>query len=805
MGMHILTACAALCIASFSMAAEIINYPSDGTALQIEPDAFGMMLAPSESNSGKSRHLSGNEINMASDEPSLDVTVYGALNFLDTDVVNGNTVQIRGFTPKNIYGGAAILSVQTSTLGIAAINNKVAINGGGVDNRGVSDIVGGYAYNMGFGFTDPALSANNTVTLTDVVYGEHGVLYVNAGRAYGGVATAANNGVQLTNASIVSGAIGGITSVNVYGTDVIAEKNYVIVENSHIENYGISTTEAFGTNIAISIDNFILFSESIVSSSVLSAGLAWGTGLHASAIGNYLSFIGGEIGSGSNVEGARADVFAGGGKAHASGNHIFIGGKLVIGDHVHFYGGSVSGGTVAHATENSITFGGNLIFGKNIRVYGGLAAGDGAIDAFSGNTLNLHTTIAVEWVQNFEYFNFFLPTTFQAEDVMLTADVVYLSDNDRLATINVAIDGAASPLKPGDTVTLIDAGALIGRPANDAADGAGMQGQHGATLRYAFDIAVEGDRLVATVDKTVVNERAKAFSEGFLGGLGTLAETGDLVAQKSTHSAASAALAGGGIGAFSAISAGSLRHKTGSHVDASGASLAVGLARTFDKHIGYVTMGAFIEYGNSSYETYNAFPSVAVCGKGDIWHLGGGLLARLDAGPLYVDASLRAGGTANKYSADLGAYYKSSPGYTGGHVGAGHAITVGGVTITMSGQYLWTRQDNSQTRLSSGETIDFKYVFSSRTRLGMRATWDLGKRITPYIGTAWEYEHDGKAYASVNGYALPVPSMRGGAGIGELGISIHPDKRGLTFDASIQGHIGKRRGVTGALQVGWKF
>jgi hypothetical protein len=71
---------------------------------------------------------------------------------------------------------------------------------------------------------------------------------------------------------------------------------------------------------------------------------------------------------------------------------------------------------------------------------------------------------------------------------------------------------------------------------------------------------------------------------------------------------------------------------------------------------------------------------------------------------------------------------------------------------------------------------------------------------------AWEREFDGRARASVNGYALDAPSLRGNTGVAELGLSVRPSQAlPLFVDVGAQGYAGKREGVTGTLQARFEF
>jgi outer membrane autotransporter protein len=109
-------------------------------------------------------------------------------------------------------------------------------------------------------------------------------------------------------------------------------------------------------------------------------------------------------------------------------------------------------------------------------------------------------------------------------------------------------------------------------------------------------------------------------------------------------------------------------------------------------------------------------------------------------------------------------------------------------------------------RLSTGDPVKFKDVDSSRLRLGSRFAYAVNEYVSPYIGAAWEYEFDGRARASTNGFDIEAPSLRGDTGIGELGVVLKPSKDlPLSFDLGVQGYVGKREGVTGSLQVKYEF
>jgi outer membrane autotransporter protein len=183
-------------------------------------------------------------------------------------------------------------------------------------------------------------------------------------------------------------------------------------------------------------------------------------------------------------------------------------------------------------------------------------------------------------------------------------------------------------------------------------------------------------------------------------------------------------------------------------------------------------------------------------------------------GRFYTEASLRVGGIRNKFwSSDLrdvtgvSARYTSRSAYVGTHLGAGYLWNVAErATLDLHTKYFWTRQGNDSVTLSTGDPIRFKAANSHRLRFGSRLAFAANARVSPYVGGAFEHEFAGKARAFAHGIPIDAPSMRGGTGIGELGLVFRPSaNRSLTADLGVQGYVGKRQGVTGALRVGWAF
>ena len=491
-----------------------------------------------------------------------------------------------------------------------------------------------------------------------------------------------------------------------------------------------------------------------------------------------------------------------------------------------------TGSTTVGAGGTLILSGTGNIASSVLNLYGGSTFNRGAASLANLNTLNVRGTST--WTGNLnmanQTMNFFLPSTLADGDTMLA---VSGTANVTNATVNVGISGGSSPLQAGNQVILIDAGTLTGAPANTTSSGQGMQG---VTLKYEFNIAADttAGLLTATVTSAgaTVDDQSKALSEGFVGGAALVAQGGDMVAGQGMSNAVKATKVAGtggaaqdaGTGAtlagFGALSAGSMRLKSGSHVDMNSVSLLAGLAWGQSFTPGRLTLGGFFEWGTGSYDTYNSFTNAAsVRGKGDTHYYGAGILGRMDysntgPGRFYTEGSFRAGRIHNEYknsdlvdSQGIRATYDSSSAYYGFHLSTGYIWNINPqASLDTYGKYFWTRVEGDSVTLSTGDPIKFRDADSSRIRLGSRFSYAVNEFVSPYIGAAFEREFDGKTRASTNGFAIPAPSIRGNTGIGELGFTLTPSQGlPLSLDFGVQGYVGKREGVTGSLQLRWEF
>ncbi|MCL2347630.1 MAG: autotransporter outer membrane beta-barrel domain-containing protein [Planctomycetaceae bacterium] len=688
----------------------------------------------------------------------------------------GNSITVSNGTMDAVFGAFNSMNLGNVTAN-SVINNNVVINGG---------MLNGVCYG---GWTRYGDADNNKVTMTGGDVGQN--LY--GGYSYSG--NAVNNAVTMGGGRALGGISGGVSNSGIAMGNCVRINGDADVHGDVIGGAVYNTPTPMlmllngnGEEISVNVND---------------------------AAGNCVNINGGTVKG--NIYGGWSNY------GNSIGNSVTISGGSVQGN---IFGGVSYSGT---ATDNTVTISGTPDLSTSVLIGGQTNYGG---DAFTGNTLNLHTGevgnqgLAVSGLQNFQYLNFFLPSTMGNGGVMLNVNgQADITDS----VVNVGVEGASSPLRSRDHVVLIrtpGAGDLVGTPVNTTADGQGMQG---VTLRYLFDIEVKGNsdnELWAILRDIGVNPETEALSNGFLSGVSLLNQTGDLVAGQGLMNKAMCAAKScrqpcmpawyRDYGIFCDLAGGWSRYNTGSHADMSGLSLVAGLSWCASLKSAPLTLGTFFEYGNGSYDTFNSFNNAAsIRGDGNLHHFGGGILGRMDfRNHFYADASFRAGQINNGYlSGDLrdalgrAASYDSASPYYGLHVGGGKVWNITNhSTLDLYGKYLWTQQQGDFVTLSTGDPVDFQTVNSHRVRFGGRLTGGADETFKPYIGAAWEHEFDGAARATTNGYAIGVPSLRGDTGIGELGVTWKPAVfRGFLVDLGVQGYVGKREGATANLALARNF
>ncbi|MDR1166139.1 MAG: hypothetical protein LBO66_09830 [Deltaproteobacteria bacterium] len=712
----------------------------------------------------------------------------------------------------NIYGGFAYTNsgaAQTDGNQIAARGGSVAANGSG------GAIYGGYARSL----SGAVQAAGNRVAAEgDGSVAANGTIYGGYAESFSGAAQADGNRIDAGGGAVTSGSriYGGYAKSSSGAAQ--ADGNQIAATAGSVTAVGqIYAGYASGYISATASANLVAISGGAISGAVY--GGSADASVDATASANLVAISGGVV-SGGIFGGAANSLI---GSSAASNNRVEISGAAIIsGDIIGGGVSTISGSAVAH--DNRVDVSGTPDLSA-ASLYGGYQyAGNG--DVFTGNVLNLKASgLTAAGLANFEFLNFHPPASVRAEDVILKVNgVASLQDPDNISRTSTvamsAIPGAAARLNSGDRIVLIDATSLLGSPANDTVTVA-----QGVTLTHDFRLDASGNQLVATLAGTEVSAGSVALSEGFLAGLAFVNTGADLVAGQGTRDAARAARESlspsMGIATFMTLSGGSSRYNTGSHVDARGLSLLAGLAWGRDIEPGRLTLGAFFEYGEGNFDTFNSFPNApSLRGEGDARHIGGGILASADIaqvgpGTLRAEASVRAGRIHVSFRSPdlvdpwgLAAEYDASSAYYGASLGLGFEWNLTDKTsLDFYGQYFWTRQGGDNVVLSTGDPVTFEDADSSRLHLGTRLSRAFSERVSARVGAAYERELAGAARASVHGHSFRAPSLKGGTGVGELGLAIAPTAGLplLTLDLSLQGYAGKREGWSGNMAVKLEF
>ena len=721
-------------------------------------------------------------------------------------VARHNSVTISGTAEikEGVFGGTVDRGGDPADL----IDNSVMISGGKI-----GDVVFG-AYTEGSGIV-----AYNSVTLTDGLIN---------GEVYGGAST--KNGIAEYNSVTVSGGTINMLATGGVSIDNVARYNNVTVTGGTIKGSiygGMSEINAIENKVMISGGNIggdVCGAESKAESSATgNEVIISGTPTFESAYGTNIygaSTFDGEI-TGNKVTISGRPVFKfndpdknikiyGGyvdRDGNVTGNSVEINGDMKFTEALEIYGGY--GGTGA-VTGNSVTISGRPIFAADSVIYGGYSASGGEV---SGNILNIKSTgITVSNIKNFDVYNFYLPDTVQADDVLLT--VTGGSSNEQTdlkgSSVNVGITGSAPALKSGDNVTLLhNANGIL-------ADGTTVYGKmtQGVSLEYDFTTVLQnGDSLVTTIIKSGISDDTKSLVEtqaaaaGFINSGADMLVSSGITSMSKVTSAEDNAI-------FGAMSGGSMRYDTGSHADVKGYNFALGMGKAVANNAGRLTFGPFVEYG---YGDYTSYLDNGVRGDGKTKYYGVGVLARQDdKSGVYYEGSLRYGRMDADYASnDLGtagvhSSYDSSSAYYGAHLGIGKVTGLNDTTkADVYAKLLYTHQNGDSVTLQgegNGEVYDFDAVDSTRARVGARVSKAYSERGTGYVGLAYEYEFDGEARATVKGFSTPAPSIKGSSGLVELGYILQPQGvNDPTINIGLQGWGGKKQGFTGNVDFVWTF
>ena len=529
-----------------------------------------------------------------------------------------------------------------------------------------------------------------------------------------------------------------------------------------------------------------------------------------------------------------------------SNNSVTIGDKAEIKGNVYGAYAAANASNMTAATDsNTIDLYKAVIDGT---LYGGMAQDRSGQQVVSGknNTLAVHARGAraddFVGVQN---LHFYVPagTTAADKETMLTLDNVAgaaagTPTTKDLSHVNVGVKlaGNRPSLKVGDAVSLmkvyegntIDAGHAVAITSDTPLVNK-TTGMQGVSLRYNFDLLTreaeagsgKNNELYATVTSASVNPDTKSLVETRAASLAFLTSGSDLLtdaamtaamevaATPASESQAGRARVDGAPKEYrmwAVQNVSSMRLNSGSHVDAKGWGLNLGFAKQRVSGRNTLTYGPFVEYGKGSYDSYL---DDGLHGSGNMDYLGVGVMAKSQSeNGAYVEGSVRVGRVKSDYAGTIDnthTTYDSSSTYYAGHLGVGQEKQLkNGNTIDTYAKYFFTHQGGDTAKLSTGEVYDFDAADSHRIRFGTRYTSKKGD-ASFYTGLAYEYEFGNDIAASFEGYNTPSPSLTGGTGILELGYRFTPQNGRATYGIQLMGMTGKRRGISGGVQMHWAF
>lgn len=309
-----------------------------------------------------------------------------------------------------------------------------------------------------------------------------------------------------------------------------------------------------------------------------------------------------------------------------------------------------------------------------------------------------------------------------------------------------------------------------------------------------------------TKPTTTLTANAKTLSESLLGSVALVNQGAEFMASEGI-SAINAAARSDGVNAFGAMSGGSVRYETGSHVDVDGGSLVLGAATK----VNGTTLAAFAEAGWADSEAHVTNTKA----DGDHDYYGLGIVARYDFDtPFYVEGSARAGYSKTEFDGYYGstgekAHYDAKSFYTSFHVASGYVFDVTeSLKVDTYGRYLVSYLDGDTVHLSTAahDKLKLDSTTTQTVQIGTKVLGTINESAVWRVGAAYEHVFGGDADAKVNGQKIDSPSVSGNSGIFEAGVAVTPSQTSpWKFDLGVKGYVGDRQGVTGSMQVQYLF
>ena len=241
-----------------------------------------------------------------------------------------------------------------------------------------------------------------------------------------------------------------------------------------------------------------------------------------------------------------------------------------------------------------------------------------------------------------------------------------------------------------------------------------------------------------------------------------------------------------------------------------------GLVGTGDiarKKDGDLSWAVFFEFGDANSRFHFDFGDTSHRTDSEFHYRGGGLALRYRSNNgWYWDVSARGGmihtkaenaflnGNGEFFDHDLRTDYWSA------HAGIGRVFETNETDeLDVFARFFYTHFGDNSFRVDA-DRFELDSVQSEQLRTGLRWTFNKNDALKWYLGTALEYEFDGKATGSANGVDLRSAALDGATGYAELGIRYQKTPESpWDFEARVRGYVGVRDGVSGVVRGTYTF
>ena len=738
--------------------------------------------------------------------------------FVDTEAFVSN---VSGDTSVTIQGGA---SVTGSIIGGGVGKTTSSHNGGDpfaampvkanvggntsivVDNGEVAVptlVGGGYAFNYNFvsgsssAHAEANVTGNTSIRMTNSKVTSSIIDYVSGVAVIaGGLAQTTEHSSGRTENDDTQATVSGTANLTVEGSEI---EGAVVAGGYAYGTYADATT---GSNAASLIDT-------TVNGNVYGGGYAKDATASAATTSTQVVLnnvsVDGSLYAGGYAEGEGADASVGSAELTVIGSTIS--GDLSAG------GLSVSNGTAtvkqAMITLENTTVEGSLILSNSERASrlsedaGTTTGADKVTLALTGrNVVSKLSGVADRYVLTATEDNADgnpILTLGSGESFDLSGASVAVKN----AFDGLVITGADVRVDEGTTMTVSSAFLTTTYTFADEESGSTLTG--GLTVTDEGLQVGEGGTGSISGD-TTVTDNTKTLSMAFLGSAAFVNQGAEFIADEGLDAMTAAARQGRFTG-FAAVHGGRSTYETGSHVSLWGATLAAGAAG----RIGSATVAGFVEAGWASSDSSDSGAS----GDADHDYYGVGAAVRYEFdNPFYLDGSVRLGVASTDFSgryAGTNADYDSDSLYTTAHVGGGWLADIGGgLKLDVYGRYIFSYIEGDDATLSNHTgTFEMDDVTAQTIRAGAALLGNMTPAWSWRAGLAYEHVFNGDAesaisYGGLRG-TLDTPTLEGNTGILDLGAAYEEAGSPWRFGLGLKGYAGDRQGVSGSVDVLYRF